>query len=156
MVRPPADPLAGSPGEYPPPLPAAADPRLDRGPLTSPQSQQGTYFSRALDHLCWRIAGPITLPCEPFSTPLDLASALCELSDRLRAFDPDRGDTHDLWCLRRNLKHLSELVNSRRALRQGEAFPEFYRWQLDNFGLTDVTEHSDGARRYLVFLDMHS
>ena len=27
---------------------------------------------------------------------------------------------------------------------------------LDEFGLTDLTEDSDGARRYLVFLDMHA
>src|SRR3954463_10209980 len=41
-----------------------------------------------------------------------------------------------------------------RAHDSGEAIPEFHGWQLDEFGLTDLTKKSAGARRYLVFLDM--
>jgi hypothetical protein len=48
------------------------------------------------------------------------------------------------------------VISSRRALDSGDAIPEFNRWQLDEFGLTDLTGESEGAKRYLVFLDMHS
>jgi hypothetical protein len=116
----------------------------------------GTYFSRAVAYLQREIANPVTLPVTPHSTHPDLASSLRELGDRLRAFDPQTGDTHDLWCIRRNLKHLSELIEGRRLREQGEEIPQFFPWQFDDFGLTDLTEDSEGARRYLVFLDMHS
>ena len=52
---------------------------------------------------------------------------------------------------------LSELIASRRGSRSRvKKYPQFYDWQFDHFGLTDMTEQSVGARRYLVFLDMHS
>jgi hypothetical protein len=118
--------------------------------------REGTYFSRALAFLHRQIKDPVTLPWGPCPTHPDLRSALRELSDTLSAFDPDRGNSDELWAIGRNLKHLSELIDSRRARDQGEKIPQFYDWQFDQFGLTDMTEMSDGARRYLVFLDMHS
>jgi hypothetical protein len=108
--------------------------------------KDGTYFSRAVAYLLRRITEPVT----------DLRSALSELGDRLREFDPDHGDSYDLWAIGRDLKHLSELMDSRKGLKHGTEIPEFYEWQFDHFGLTDMTEDSEGARRYLVFLDMHS
>lgn len=117
---------------------------------------EGTYFSRAVACLHREITEPVTLPWGPCSTHPDLRSALGELSDTLSAFDPDCGNTNDLWAIGRNLKHLSELMDSRRAREQGEAIPQYYDWQFDQFGLTDLTDMSEGARRYLVFLDMHS
>jgi hypothetical protein len=119
-------------------------------------SRDGTYFSRAVALLHRQITDPVTFPVSPHSTHPDLNSAIRELSDRLQGFDPERGDTFDLWCIGRNLKHLSELIASRRQREQGEAIPQFFPWQFDHFGLTDLTESSEGARRYLVFLDMHS
>jgi hypothetical protein len=113
-------------------------------------------FSRAVAFLHSNVADPVIFPVTPHSTHRDLASALRDLGDRLRAFDPQSGDTHDLWCVRRNLKHLSELIDSRRQRAEGAAIPQFFPWQFDHFGLTDMTEDSVGARRYLVFLDMHS
>jgi hypothetical protein len=118
--------------------------------------KEGTYFSRTVAYLNMEIAPPLTLPATPFSTHPDLRSAIAELSDMLRAFDLEGGDTHDLWCVRRNVKHLSELIASRRAREHDEGIPQFYDWEFDYFGLTDMTEQSEGARRYLVFLDMHS
>lgn len=118
--------------------------------------KEGTYFSRAVAYLHREIAQAIEFYAKPFSTHSELKSALLDLSDQLAAFDPDFGDTHDLSCVRHNLKHVSELIASRRQLKRGEAIPEFYGWQFAQFGLTDLTEHSQGARRYLVFLDMHS
>jgi hypothetical protein len=117
---------------------------------------EGTHFSRAVADLHRQIAEPVVFPATPRSTHPDLASALRELGDHLRAFDPAHGDTHDLWCVRHNLEHLSELIASRRRREQGEAIPGFFPWHFDHFGLTDLTEDSEGARRYLVFLDMHS
>jgi len=114
--------------------------------------KDGTYFSRAAAFLHREIAPPVILT----SAHPDFASALNELSGRLSRFDADHGHTNDLWAIGRDLKHLSELIDSRRARKHGEQIPQFYDWQFDHFGLTDLTEQSDGARRYLVFLDMHS
>jgi hypothetical protein len=119
-------------------------------------SADGMYFSRAVAFLHRQIADPLIFPATPHSTHPDLNSAIRELSDRLQAFDPEGGDTHDLWCVGHNLTYLSELIASRRLREQGEAIPQFFPWQFDHFGLTDLTEHSEGASRYLVFLDMHS
>jgi hypothetical protein len=118
--------------------------------------REGTYFSRAVAYLHREIAEPVTFAWAPYSTHRHTQSAIRELADMLAAFDPERGNTNDLWGIGRNLKHLSELIDSRRAREQGEGIPQFYDWQFDQFGLTDMTEQSDGARRYLVFLDMHS
>ena len=85
-----------------------------------------------------------------------MRSALSELGDRLRAFDPEHGNSYDLWAIGRDLKHLSEIMNSCCAREYGEGIPELYEWQFDYFGLTDMTGQSEGVRRYLVFLDMHS
>jgi hypothetical protein len=118
--------------------------------------REGTYFSRAVAYLHTLITEPVTLTCEPFSTHPDLRSALGQLSDQLRAFNPEHGNSSDLWVIGRNLKHLSEIVHSRKAVKHGEDIPQFYEGQFDHFGLTDLTSQSEGARRYLVFLDMHS
>jgi hypothetical protein len=117
---------------------------------------EGTYFSRAVAYLHREIAEPVIFPWPPFSAHADFRSALDQLAGLLHAFDPASGKSFDLWAIGRNTKHLSKLLDSRRAQAQGEAIPQFYDWQFDQFGLTDLTEISDGARRYLVFLDMHS
>ncbi len=118
--------------------------------------KEGTYFSRAVAYLLREITETVTLPSAPFSTHPDLRSAIAELGDLLRTFDPEHDNSNDLWAIGHNLKHLSELMDSRNAAKQGEEIPQFYDWQFDHFGLTDMTEQSEGARRYLVFLDMHS
>jgi hypothetical protein len=118
--------------------------------------KEGTYFSRGLAYLHQRTTDPVALPSAPFSTHSNLRSAITKLSTKLRAFDPDHSDTQNLWGIGRDLKHLSALIYSRRGRERGDQIPEFYDWQFDTFGLTDMTEDSEGARRYLVFLDMHS
>jgi len=118
--------------------------------------KEGTYFSRAVGYLNREFTGPVTLPSAPFSTHPDLRSAIQEMGVMLRAFDPEHCNSNDLWRIGFNLKHLSELMESRNAVKHGEEIPQFYEGQFDHFGLTDETEQSDGARRYLVFLDMHS
>jgi hypothetical protein len=118
--------------------------------------KEGTYFSRAVAYLHQAITAPVSLPSAPFSTHPELRSAIAELADMLRAFDPEHGNSNDLWAIGRSLKHLSELMDGRNAVKHGEEIPQFYDWQFDQFGLTDMTEESEGARRYLVFLDMHS
>jgi hypothetical protein len=126
---------------------------LDEEPSVS---KDGTYFSRAVACLRAAITDPVTLPCEPFSTHPDLRSALDHLSSQLRAFNPEHGHTFELWSIGQNLKHVAQLTESRRACKHGEEIPQYYDEQYDQFGLTDITKWSEGARRYLVFLDMHS
>jgi hypothetical protein len=117
--------------------------------------KEGTYFRRALAYLHRAITRPVRFTLSR-STHADLNAAIRNLSDRLRALDPEDAQPLDLWSLGRDLKHLSELIDCRRALKHGEEIPQFYGWQFNEFGLTDLTEDSEGARRYLVFLDMHS
>lgn len=114
--------------------------------------RDGTPFRRAVAFLHREIT-----TCDPlYSTHADPGAAVRDLGDRLRTFDPEAGNTFDLSSLVRDLGHLSEMIDSRRALGRGREIPSFYDWQLDEFGLTDLTKGTDGARRYLVFLDMHS
>lgn len=108
--------------------------------------REGTYFSRAVAFLIAEITEPLT----------DLFAKLRELSDRLRAFDPQIASGFELWRISRDVQDLSDLVISRKARERGNDIPELREWQFDQFGLTDLTGGSDGARRYLVFLDMHS
>ncbi len=108
--------------------------------------KEGTYFSRAVAYLHREITEPVT----------ELPSKLLEFSDKLRAFDPQHGDGLELERIGRDLQQLSEHVISRCVREGGNEIPELYEWQFDHFGLTDRTEYSDGTRRYLVFLDMHS
>ena len=108
--------------------------------------KEGTYFSRAVAYLQSLIIAPLA----------DFPSRLVEFSDKLRAFDPQAGNGFELWRIGHDLENLSELVMSRAAHDSGQEIPELYEGQFDKNGLTDLTEQSEGARRYLVFLDMHS
>ena len=108
--------------------------------------REGTYFSRAVAYLHRDITRPLA----------DLPSKLLGFSDRLRAFDPERGSPSQLEEIGRKLTHLSEHLYSRGAREHGKEIPELYEWKFDRDGLTDMTGGSEGVRRYLVFLDMHS
>jgi hypothetical protein len=108
--------------------------------------REGTNFSRAVAHLHRQIAEPLA----------GLRPALARFGDELRAFDPEGESLWRLGEIGRELERLSEHLCTSRAGGDGAEIPEFYDWQLDRFGLTDLTEDSEGARRYLVFLDMHS
>lgn len=107
---------------------------------------EGTYFSRAVAYLDRQIAEPLA----------GLRPALARFADELRAFDPEGEAPWEPGEIGRELERLSEHLCASRARRLGAEIPEFCDWQLDRFGLTDLTGHSEGARRYLVFLDMHS
>jgi hypothetical protein len=107
--------------------------------------KEGTYFRRAVAYLHREVAAPLA----------GLRSTLDQFSDTLRAFDPEAGSPAQLEDIGCELRHLSELMYGRiRGTRTEIA--EVYEWQLDQEGLTDLTGGSEGARRYLVFLDMHS
>ena len=108
--------------------------------------KEGTYFSRAVAYLHRDITRPLA----------DLPAKLLAFSDRLRAFDPEHGSPSQLEEIGRDLQHLSEHMVSRGAREGGVEIPQLYEWQFDRDGLTDMTGGSEGARRYLVFLDMHS
>lgn len=116
----------------------------------------GTYFDRALAYLNNSIGDPVELGYRSCGTFPNLRLALDYVGDSLRDFDPDRDDAFNLWIAAKNVRQLSELVKSRRSRDLGDSAPQFFDWQFDEFGLTDLTETTQGARRYIVFLDMHS
>lgn len=118
--------------------------------------KEGTYFSRAVAYVRHSITEPISLIYMPDLAYPDLRSAFKALSNSLRDFNPDTGSSHELWVIGHNLDHLSKLLDSRAAIEAGTDIPEFYEWQFDQVGLTDLTSQSEGSKRYLVFLDMHS
>jgi hypothetical protein len=107
--------------------------------------KEGTYFRRAVAYVRQQIAEPL----------VDLRSTLDRFSDALRNFDPESGLPEQLADIGRQLKHLSEHLYGRRRETRSD-IPEVYEWQFDQDGLTDLIGQSEGARRYLVFLDMHS
>jgi hypothetical protein len=108
--------------------------------------REGTYFSRAVAYLHREIAEPLA----------GLRPALDQFTDDLRGFAPDGEEPWRLGEIGRELERLSEHLCSHRARQNGTDFPEFFEWQLDRFGLTDFTWQTDGAKRYLLLLDMHS
>lgn len=115
-----------------------------------------TPFARAAAWIRREIAQPLKLSDSPDTQHPDAASALRALGNRIAAFDPLHDGEFALWQYAQALEQVRQVIVSRRALAAGAAVPEFRSWDLDQFGLTDLTEHSDGAQRYLVFLDMHS
>jgi hypothetical protein len=116
----------------------------------------GTAFSRSLAWVRRVINDPIVLEYVPFTECPTLSDALHAVAQTLNAFDPQIGKPFDLWCAYRNTRQLYELVEARRREPSEPGIRELYPWQFDHFGLTDMTEQSEGARRYLVFIDMHS
>ena len=107
--------------------------------------RDGTYFRRAVAYLHHRIAAPLGV----------LFPTIEHFAIELRAFDPEGPEPWRLGEIGRELVRLSGHLCSRPASE--DETPEFHEWQFDEFGLTDLTyQFPDGARRYLVFLDMHS
>jgi hypothetical protein len=47
-------------------------------------------------------------------------------------------------------------VVCRRELKLGGDIPELFMWHFDQLGLTDLTDQTEGDRRYIVFMDTHS
>jgi hypothetical protein len=117
--------------------------------------KDGTYFQRAIAYLKLSITDPIRLTYWPTPEYPDLKAALRGIADRLYEFDPDTGSSQVMWEASRALKQIQQILDARGALAD-HCIPDFYRWQFDEEGLTDMTEHTEGARRYLVLLDMHS
>jgi len=118
--------------------------------------KDGTYFQRAITYLKQSITDPITLRYSPYSEYPDMRAALHAIADQLYAFDPAIGSSLFLWEASRGLTQIEQILDARRALAHAGGIPEFYRWQFDHEGLTDMTPNTEGAKRYLVFLDMHS
>lgn len=85
-----------------------------------------------------------------------MKAALHAIADRLYEFDPDSGSSQVMWEASRALTQIEQILDARGALADAGGIPEFYPWKFDQEGLTDMTEHTQGAKRYLVFLDMHS
>ena len=119
--------------------------------------RDGTYFQRAVAYLKQSITDPIRLPYWSAAPEYpDMQAALRAIAGQLCEFDPDTGSSHVMWEASRALKHIEQILDARGALADAVDIPEFYRWDFEQFGLTDMTENTEGARRYLVFFDMHS
>ena len=114
----------------------------------------GTAFARALAWIAAAIDEPIKLDYPPFTECPTLKDAFHVLARTLMDFDPETGRTMDLWHTVQNLRQLQEIVLARR--RDPGVIAEFFRGRFDQFGLTDLTDSSVGAKRYIVMLDMHS
>ena len=117
--------------------------------------KDGTYFQRAIAYLKQSITDPITLRYSPYGEYPDMKAALRAIASRLDDFDPDTGSSQVMWEASRALTQMEHILDARGALADA-CIPEFYRWRFDEHGLTDMTGHTQGAKRYLVFLDMHS
>ncbi len=117
--------------------------------------KEGTSFQKAVAYVRRMIEDPITLRDPPHEQYPNLRAVLHRLAEQLLAFDPDTGSSHELWAAQRTLKQMEHILDGRGALRS-DCVPEFYAWQLDHEGLTDMTWHTHGAKRFLVLLDMHS
>jgi hypothetical protein len=77
------------------------------------------------------------------------------IADQIYDFDPDTGSSQALRETQRAAERLKHILDARGALADA-CIPEFYPWHFDQEGLTDTTEHTQVAKRYRVFLDMHS
>lgn len=119
-------------------------------------TKEGTCFSRAVAYLHKVITGPVRLTTPPYSLLPDHRSAIIVLCDVLRAFYPEHSNPYELREIVYNLNHLFELIKSRREIEKGFDIPQVHEWHFENFGVTDLTDQSTGAKRYLLFLDMHS
>lgn len=117
--------------------------------------KEGTYFARALAYLKRDLVDPIRFSYWPTPEYPDMKAALRGIADRLCDFDPDTGSSQVLWETQRAAEQLKHILDARGALAS-DCIPEFYPWQFDETGLTDMTGNTEGAKRYLVFLDMHS
>ncbi len=120
--------------------------------------KEGTYFQRAIAYLTQSITDPIRLCCSLAEDYPNMKAALHAIADRLYDFDPDTGSSQLMWEASRALKQMEQILDARGTLADASAggIPEFYSWQFDEYGLTDMTHNTQGAKRYLVFLDMHS
>jgi hypothetical protein len=117
----------------------------------------GSCFERTVAYVKQMIGDPIQLYNGSYPPAANMKEALALICERLTAFDTENGNSHELWAAHRNLQQLEQMMDGRGALADPEAgIPEFYAWSFDEVGLTDMTGNTEGAKRYLVFLDMHS
>ena len=116
----------------------------------------GMAFARSLTWVRQAINDPIVLEYPPFTECPTLTDALHAVALMLKAFSPEQSKPFDLWAAARNVRHLYQTVEARRSELTEDGIVELYPWEFDHFGLTDLTNSSTGAKRYVVMLDMHS
>ena len=117
--------------------------------------KEGNYFEKGVAFIKRLINDPIQLNHGGYPLCADMKEALAAICGRLTAFDTENGSSHELWAAHRNLQQLEQIMDGRGAIAS-DCIPEFYAWQFDEVGLTDMTCNTQGAKRYLVLLDMHS
>jgi hypothetical protein len=118
--------------------------------------QIGTYFQRTIAYHQQQIRPPIKLEYAPHGEFADFQSALKAVTNELQKLTYSNISQLDLYGAEKNIKYLSELFDASKSLESGGEIPEFFSWQFDHNGLTDLTAQSEGVQRYIVFLDTHS
>ena len=120
-------------------------------------TKEGTYFSRAVAYIRSMTEGPIRLRDMPTNYP-DVDSAVAALCEMLRGFkvDADNNNKYKLFQVSRNFRHIHEFAINNNADKEGLVPSEFYAWEFDEFGFTDLSNEYEGKKVYIVFLDMHS
>jgi hypothetical protein len=113
-----------------------------------------SYFAWAIADIWAKIDGDIKLPHHPYSKSFDLQVTLRGIA--LELLHSDCTNIELLWSASANLKYLHQIARGRAQREVENAIPEFYEWEFDECGLTDLTDNSEGAQRYLVMIDMHS
>ncbi len=115
-----------------------------------------SYFAWALAEIWEKIEGNIELPYKPYEKSYDLRVTLTGIALELLHSDTANADL--LWRAAENLKYLHQIARGRAYREMENAIPEFFEWEFDRRGLTDLTldVEADGTQRYLVMIDMHS
>jgi hypothetical protein len=115
---------------------------------------QPRYFQWGIQMIWDRIHNPLTLPYRSRGEAATIKDALMMIASDLLTFDGE--DAHQLWCASKNLLYLQQIIGGRQQAKTDNIIPSFYAWELDECGLTDLTEDSEGSQSYLVMIDMHS
>ena len=112
-----------------------------------------SYFAWAIADI-WDKIDDIILPHSPYTASASIAELILVIVESLR--NTDGTNTDLLLCASENLKYLHQIARGRKHRETENAIPEFYEWEFDRVGLTDLTHYTEGTQRYLVMIDMHS
>lgn len=118
-------------------------------------SKEGSCFERTKQYILSLVSEPITIPY--VDTYPTVKEAFENLGEKIKNFDPEHGQTSDLWAWTNGMDFLHNVVGAQRALsKDPNTIPELYSWEFDKCGVTDISDGASELGRYIVFLDMHS
>lgn len=118
--------------------------------------EAANYFKKAIAYHHRKIIQPFVINGINGMIFDNLLSALKAVANELQQFDCLTSKQSDLWRAEQNIKLIGELFSAKQSLEAGSELPEFFSWEFSEYGLTDLTAQTEGEKRYIVFLDMHS